>query len=87
MITLLQNNGTPFCSKILSTIATTVIVKEGGNGVLRCFQQLRSNAGGGYFGQYKMVQKALKMIQILANRYSSDSTQRELSNEYQHDRV
>ena len=28
-----------------------------------------------------------KMIEALANGYSSESTQRELSNEYQHDKV
>ena len=27
------------------------------------------------------------MIEILANGYSSDSAQQELSNEYQHDRI
>ena len=31
--------------------------------------------------------KYLKMIETLANGYSSESTQQELSNEYQHDRV
>ena len=47
------------------------------------------------FGQYptlcgmtnKMMQKTWKMILTRANGYSSESTQRELSNEYQHDRV
>ena len=34
-----------------------------------------------------MVQKTFKMTETLANRYSSESTPRELSNEYQHDRV
>ena len=33
------------------------------------------------------MQKTLKMIETLANGYSFESTQRELSNEYQHDRV
>ena len=33
------------------------------------------------------MRKTLKMIETLANGYSSESTQRELSNEYQHDRV
>ena len=37
------------------------------------------------FCQNKMMQK--KMIKTLANEYSSESTQQELSNEYQHDRV
>ena len=34
-----------------------------------------------------MMQKTLKMTETLANGYSYESTQRELSNEYQHDRV
>ena len=34
-----------------------------------------------------MMQKTLKMTETLANGYSSESTQQELSNEYQHDRV
>ena len=34
-----------------------------------------------------MMQKSEKMIETLANGYSSESTQRELSNEYQHDSV
>ena len=33
------------------------------------------------------MQKSEKMIETLAHGYSSDSTQRELSNEYQHDKV
>ena len=33
------------------------------------------------------MQKPLKMTETLAHGYSSESTQRELSNEYQHDRV
>ena len=33
------------------------------------------------------MQKPLKMTETLAHAYSSESTQRELSNEYQHDRV
>ena len=36
------------------------------------------------FANAKMMQK---MTEILAHGYSSESTQRELSNEYQHDRV
>ena len=39
------------------------------------------------FGQYKMMRKTWKMSETLANGYSSESTQRELSNEYQHDQV
>ena len=34
-----------------------------------------------------MMQKKMKMTETLANGYSSESTQRELSNEYQDDRV
>ena len=34
-----------------------------------------------------MMQKNLKMTEPLAHGYSSESTQQELSNEYQHDRV
>ena len=33
------------------------------------------------------MQKSLKITEALAHGYSSESTQRELSNEYQHDRV
>ena len=33
------------------------------------------------------MQKNLKMIETLAYGYSSESAQRKLSNEYQHDRV
>ena len=33
------------------------------------------------------MQKSWKMTETLANGYSSESTQRELLNEYQHDRV
>ena len=42
---------------------------------------------GEYFGQYKMKQKSWKMTEILAHGYSSESTQWELSNEYQHNRL
>ena len=31
--------------------------------------------------------KSWKMTETLANRYSSESTQRELSNEYKHERI
>ena len=34
-----------------------------------------------------MMQKTRTMTETLANGYSSESTLRELSNEYQHDRV
>ena len=33
------------------------------------------------------MQKTLKVIETLAHGYSSESSQRELSNEYQHNRV
>ena len=42
---------------------------------------------GGQFGQYKIRARKLRMIETLANGYSSESTQQKLSNEYQHDRV
>ena len=35
----------------------------------------------------KMMQKTWKMTETLAHGYSSESTQLELSNEYQHTRV
>ena len=41
----------------------------------------------GLFGQYKMRQETWKMTETLAYGDSADSTQWELSNEYQHDRV
>ena len=44
-------------------------------------------AASGLFSQYKMMQKKPKMSKTLALGYSSGSTQRVLSNEYQHDRV
>ena len=44
-------------------------------------------AGGGQFGQYKTMHKTSKMIETLVNGYSSESTKRELSNEYKHDRI
>ena len=37
--------------------------------------------------QCKRIEKTLKMIETLSDGYSSQSTQRELSNEYQDDRV
>ena len=41
----------------------------------------------GYFGQYKIMHKIWKMTETLAHGYLSETTQWELSNEYQHDRV
>ena len=35
----------------------------------------------------KLCKKTWKMTETLAHGYSSESTQQELSNEYQHDRV
>ena len=40
-----------------------------------------------YFCQYIKMQKTSKITETLANGYSSESSQRDLSNEYQHDRV
>ena len=45
---------------------------------------LNPYAAGDQFGQCKMMQK---ITETLANGYSSESTQPELSKEYQHDRV
>ena len=44
-------------------------------------------AAGGLFHQCKVMQKTWEMTETLTNGYSSERTQRELSNEYQHDRV
>ena len=44
-------------------------------------------AAGGLFGHYKMMQKSWRMTETLAHWYSSESTQQELSNEYQHDSI
>ena len=48
---------------------------------------LNPYAAGCYFGQYKMMQKPWKMTETLAYAYKSESTKRELFNEYQHTRV
>ena len=40
-----------------------------------------------HLGQYKWMQKNWKMTEISAHWFSSESTQQELSNEYQYDRV
>ena len=48
---------------------------------------LNPYAAGGSFGRYKMMQKTWKTTGTLAFGYSSESTQWELSNEYQYDRV
>ena len=44
-------------------------------------------AAGGIFGQFKMMLKPWKLTETLAYEHSSESTQPELSNEYQHNRV
>ena len=48
---------------------------------------LNLDAAGSQIDQYKIMQKTLKMTETLAIGYSSGSARRELSNEYQHDRV
>ena len=46
------------------------------------FMKFNPYANGGDFGQYKMLQKKLKeTTETLEHGYSSESTQRELSNE------
>ena len=50
-------------------------------------QSFNPYAAGGYFGQYKIMLKNLKMTETLANGYSSESAQQDLSNAYQHDGV
>ena len=52
-----------------------------------CQSMVNPYAAGGQFGQYKMMQKTWKMTETLGHEYSSVSTEGELSNEYQHDRV
>ena len=52
-----------------------------------CATAFNLYAAGGKFGPYKMMQKTLKMTKILANGYSYESTQWELSNAYQNDSV
>ena len=55
--------------------------------ILRYVFELNPYAAGGLFGHYKMMQKSWKMTETLANGYSSERTQREQSNEYQHGMV
>ena len=45
---------------------------------------INPHAAGGLFGQNRMLQKSLKMTETLAHGASTESTQQELSNEYQH---
>ena len=54
------------------------------NGSIQAFNLY---AGGGEFGQFKMTQNTLRITETLAYGYPSESAQRELSNEYQHDRA
>ena len=54
-------------------------------GVLKIF--FNPYAAGGWFGNYKIMQKSRKITETLAHGYSSESTWRELSNGYQHGRV
>ena len=49
-------------------------------------KRLNTYAAGGEFGHYNM-QTCWKMTETLTHGYSSESTQRELSNKYQHERV
>ena len=44
---------------------------------------INSYAAGALFGLYKIMQRKLKLTENLAHLYSSESTQRELSNEYE----
>ena len=48
---------------------------------------IRLTAAGGQFGHYKVMQRTCKMTEILEYLYSLESTQRELSNQHQHDMV
>ena len=49
--------------------------------------EINPYAAGGKFWQYKMTPKSCKITETLACGYSYESTQQELSYEYQHDRV
>ena len=69
-----------FISKLLSKVSKirTTISKV----------SLNPYAGGGFFFQIQNgVKRTFKMTETLAHGYSSECTLRELSNEYQHDRV
>ena len=55
--------------------------------VINVPRPLNPYAAGGKFWHYKIMQKPEKITETLGNGYSSESTQRELSNEYQYDRV
>ena len=50
----------------------------------RRVEKINHYAAAGWFGQNKMVQKTWKIIESPAYEYSSESTEWELSNEYQH---
>ena len=64
---------------------TTAYPQVTGN-FLNCQNGLPLCCWYGLFGQYKIMRKTWIMTETLANGYTSESTQRELSNEYQHDR-
>ena len=49
--------------------------------------RVNNSAAGDQFCHYDVMQKILKMTKTLAHGYSFESTQWELSNEYQYDRV
>ena len=52
-----------------------------------CEQVCLTLAGGEIGHWYKIMQKSWKITETLAYGYSYESTHRDLSNEYQHDRV
>ena len=51
------------------------------------YSQVNPYAAGGLFSLNKIMHKTSKIPETLSNGYSFESTQRELSNEYQNDRV
>ena len=80
-----SNRHYSFTHVLLSIICEKVVTKMAGHFWLVFILNLYTAVG--LFGQYKMMQKVLKMGVTLPNGYSSESSQLELSNEYQHDRV
>ena len=70
----------PSCSVYLDTL--TIIRAS-----MHHIRGINPYAAGGYFGQYNIMQKTFKVTESLAHGYSSESTQREVSNEYRHDSV
>ena len=71
---------------LLFTTAITEFLKRQVVRITLEYQPLNP-ADDGQSGQYKMTQKNFKMTETLAHGYLFESAQRELSNEYQHDRV